>query len=505
MKTASLRFALYILTLCLAVGSSQAQKCDTSAFTFNAATRKYTMPGGLTSVTSQSQCRCLQQQWGALKDQVNAQHEACLAAGRGKNTSSTTSNSNSNTCSVPNCQGLHDLLFTTIGEKEKAQVSACNQAATKYEAASQAAQKEQAQRDAQAAALQQFDELKRAQQYADQREKIDATLANNKALVEKLKTLSQAVLKMFKKDAPEGQGDTSDSKLERGHQDAIESAERRAAVERDSQQMLQEHKHAGVIDALFGTGVAGVASLKGPADTAAVMISEEGGPAGKAFGVGYSAATNLAGDLAKPSVPSEPRGPSESFLSVAGTDNSRPSQVGGFSSMPKSEEPPNPERAKISAEAISTFGEIADSSAFKLMGGIPSTAISSLQAKEAIEKGDNFKATTSTLEAAGRGTQVMSIVVKNEAMGGVGSTVAAAAGLTNSYNESWKASVAAKELGTDALFTIPERYNNAIQASKERELKAVNAEIDALFARMRSQLQLPKDQDTVPGQPVISV
>lgn len=169
---------LVTAALCFPAALS-AQKCDTSAFTFNSSTGRYTMPGGISSVTSSSQCGCLQQQWDAIKAQIQAQHESCLQANASSPTNPNSGSTPNSSCSKNGCQGLHDALFTTMAPREQEQIYSCNQAAAKYQADQERIQLAEEQEQQQQAAQEQAAQQQRSQQLQARKQQL-ASIINAK-------------------------------------------------------------------------------------------------------------------------------------------------------------------------------------------------------------------------------------------------------------------------------------------------------------------------------------
>jgi hypothetical protein len=163
------------------------QNCDTSAFTYNATTGEYYMPGGLSSATSSSQCACLQQQWNAITQQIQAEHQNCLNAHQGEPNNPNSGSYPGSECSIASCQSLHDALYTTMAPEEQAQLNACSASVGKFQAQQAAQLAAQQQQQAAAAAAQQ----KRADQLAIIKQRIAAIVNANQSSQEQLAILAQ--------------------------------------------------------------------------------------------------------------------------------------------------------------------------------------------------------------------------------------------------------------------------------------------------------------------------
>ena len=186
-KRAILLFGFVILA---SFDTAVSQQCSTSAFTFNKSTGEFVMPGGVTSVASANACSCLQQQWDAITQQIQAQHQACLEANQGQPTQPSGTSPGS-PCSIKGCQGLHDALFTTMAPKEKEQMASCNDALAKYQAQVQAEQAAQQQQEAQEAAAAQAAAHQRTQQLAAYKQQVAAQLKVKQDAAQKQATAIQ--------------------------------------------------------------------------------------------------------------------------------------------------------------------------------------------------------------------------------------------------------------------------------------------------------------------------
>lgn len=105
------------------------------------------------SPTSMDECDRLQSEWDSLRQQINAEHESCLAAHSSEQSNPNSGSGPGSICSHSECQSFHDDLFTIIGPQSQASVQECRDAVNQY-------QQQQAQ---QQAATQQAEQLAQQQ------------------------------------------------------------------------------------------------------------------------------------------------------------------------------------------------------------------------------------------------------------------------------------------------------------------------------------------------------
>jgi hypothetical protein len=140
-----------------------------SVFLIVGSARAYQFPAGVVGATDYRQCAALGQQWSAVMAEISRDHEACLDSHGGRTTSE------SGSCSVAECQDLHDLLYTTGPNSRTAQNDSCLSSVShhlqwqrEYDARLAAEQQAAAQRNAENQQWQQR-ELQRQQQLQQNR------------------------------------------------------------------------------------------------------------------------------------------------------------------------------------------------------------------------------------------------------------------------------------------------------------------------------------------------
>jgi len=190
MRSISWRIGMCAAVFLIPVACS-AQQCDTSAFTYNASTGRYSYPGGVNSATSPSQCSCLQQQWDTINSQIEAEHQNCLNANQGQTGNPNSGSYPGSQCTYGSCQSLHDALYTTMKPKQDAEMAACNQAVANYQANLQAQQAAQQQQQAAQAVAVQVAQQQRSQELAAFKQAIVAQLSAQQNAAQAMASIQQ--------------------------------------------------------------------------------------------------------------------------------------------------------------------------------------------------------------------------------------------------------------------------------------------------------------------------
>jgi hypothetical protein len=80
-----------------------------------------------------AQCEQLQSQWDAVRQQVQSEHQGCLAAHSSEPSNPNSGSGPGSTCSHPGCQSLHTELFTILAPQEQAAIQQCRSQVARYQ------------------------------------------------------------------------------------------------------------------------------------------------------------------------------------------------------------------------------------------------------------------------------------------------------------------------------------------------------------------------------------
>ncbi len=245
------------------------------------------------SPRNMAQCEQLQSQWDALRQQVQSEHQRCLAAHAGDPSNPNSGSGPGSMCSRSGCQSLHTELYTILAPQEQATVQQCRNRVAQYQQQRSQNPNQSASGNASTPLQEELDQLQALARRFPAQPGQNPLAAELQALERKAQTLASDGSTA---QIPPAALNSSDPEIQAKVQLIQRLDQARASI----QSLQADQANEASQDWTNAVGAALLSPseiLKGAADATATAIALDGGPAGKAFAAGYGVVTNLAGQI----------------------------------------------------------------------------------------------------------------------------------------------------------------------------------------------------------------